>query len=315
MKVLFTGIGSIGSRHVKNLSKICFERNIDLTIDVIRLSDRQLSSEIKSLIRREIRSDELLDSHYDVVFITDITKTHFSNILKYRGICDSMFIEKPIFECPNYPLTDITPNNRQGEYYVAAPMRFSKYYKELEKCVKNNLVYSSRIIFSSYMPDWQKERDYTKSFRCSLEQGGGVDIDLLHEIDYMVGLFGLPQNVHRVAGKYSHLVMEACDLATYIFEYDDKLVEMHLDYFGRKRTRKAEFYTKNDTIVVDFNGETCESQIQKSLTNYGPECDFYVEEMKYFIDLILSEGKIKNINPPSLAYKSLELAKGLINVK
>ena len=311
MKVLFTGIGSIGSRHAKNFHNICVSRGIELIIDVVRLSERKLPEEIQSIIRNEVRTDSQLDCHYDVVFITDVTKTHFDNILKYRSICDNMFIEKPIFEYPDYSLEQIEPVSPNGVYYVAAPMRFSNYYKQLEKSVKEGKVYSTRIIFSSYMPDWQKGRDYRKSFRCSLTQGGGVDIDLLHEIDYMIGIFGLPKKVNRVAGQYSHLEMDACDLATYIFEYDDKQVEIHLDYFGRKRTRKTEFYTEKDTIVVDFNATTCEHQKTEEVVNYGPECDFYVEEMNYFLDLVLSNGEYKNINPPSLAYKSLQLAKGI----
>lgn len=311
MKVLYTGIGSIGSRHAKNLHKICGSRGMELIIDVVRLSNRKLPDEIKSIIRNEVRTDNQLDTHYDVVFITDVTKTHFDNIIKYRSICDSMFIEKPIFEFPHYSLEEIKPVSPDGVYYVAAPMRFSNYYKQLEKIANEAKVYSARIIFSSYMPDWQKGRDYRKSFRCSLEQGGGVDIDLLHEIDYMIGLFGLPKKVNRVAGQYSHLEMDACDLVSYIFEYEDKLVEIHLDYFGRKRTRKMEFYTEKDTIVIDFNAATCEHQMADKIVSYGSECDFYEKEMNYFLDLVLSKGKIKNINPPSLAYKSLQLAKGI----
>lgn len=313
MKVLFTGIGSIGTRHARNLNKICSARGIELIIDVVRLSDRILPDDVQAIIRHEIRNDAQLDTHYDVVFITDITRSHYDNIMKYRTRCEHMFIEKPIFEYPNYPIEDIVPSSPNGIYYVAAPMRFCNYYHQLEKCVKENTIYSARIIFSSYMPDWQPGRDYRKSFRCHNEQGGGVDIDLLHEIDYMVGLFGLPKQVHRVAGKYSHLEMDACDLATFIFEYEDKLVEIHLDYFGRKRTRKTEFYTKDETIVVDFNATTTEHQSAQQVENYGPECDFYVEEMNYFLDLITSNGAVKNVNPPSLAYKSLQLAKGVMN--
>ena len=57
MNVLFTGTGSIGMRHIKNLAHICTERDIPLTIDVLRRSDRILPGEIRRLIRSEIRAD------------------------------------------------------------------------------------------------------------------------------------------------------------------------------------------------------------------------------------------------------------------
>lgn len=162
------------------------------------------------------------------------------------------------------------------------------------------------------MPSWQPGRDYRKSFRCFNDRGGGVDVDLLHEIDYMIYLFGKPQKVHRVAGKYSHLEMDACDLATYIFEYDDKVVEMHLDYFGRVRNRQTELYAEDDVVVVDFNKQSCELKVKEEVEHYGADDHFYQDEMAYFLNLYLSKGKMENINTPEMAYETLRITKGLI---
>lgn len=312
MKVLFTAVGSIGTRHVNNLWNACQNRGIDLAIDVIRRTDRILEPSLLSKIRREIRNERELDTYYDVVFITDITQTHYENILKYESICDHMFIEKPIFDKIEYPIEKIDVLAKGNSvYYVACPIRFTKYVKALKHHVAQHEVFSARIIFSSYMPSWQANRDYTKSFRCFAERGGGVDVDLLHEIDYMVELFGLPHKVHRVAGKYSNLKMDACDLATYIFEYSNKIVEMHLDYFGRVRNRKTELYVNDDVITVDFNQGSSSFGLANQIDFYGKDNHFYEDEMAYFLDLILSNGKLKNINPPKLAFKILELSKGI----
>lgn len=312
MKVLFTATGSIGSRHITNFTALCKERGIDLEIDAIRYSDRVLPEDIKQKIRREIRKEEELDAHYDILFITDETKTHYDNIMRYRDICDHMFIEKPIFDTLDYPIEAIKPKKEGDVYYVAAPIRFTNYFKKLKQVVSENTIYSARIIFSSYMPDWQPGRDYRKSFRCFDNRGGGVDVDLLHEVDYMIDLFGIPQNVHRVAGKYSHLEMDACDLATYIFEYQDKVVEMHLDYFGRVRTRKTELYTNDDVITVDFNKLNCEYGVSGQEEKHGAETHFYQDEMAYFLSLVQSGGTIANINTPEKAYETLKITKGII---
>ena len=312
MKVLFTATGSIGSRHITNFSALCASKGIDLEIDAVRYSDRILPTEIESKIRKEIRKTDDLDSFYDIVFITDETKTHYDNIIRYQDICDHMFIEKPIFDTLNYPIEKIKPKNKGGVYYVACPIRFTNYYRILKEVAREHRVYSARIIFSSYMPDWQPGRDYRKSFRCFDERGGGVDVDLLHEIDYMIDLFGMPKNVHRVAGKYSHLEMNACDLATYIFEYDDKVVEMHLDYFGRVRTRKTELYLDDDVITVDFNKQSCEYAVSGKVEIHDAETHFYQDEMEYFLNMVLSGGEIDNINTPEKAYQTLKITKGVL---
>ena len=232
--------------------------------------------------------------------------------MKYRDLCDSMFIEKPIFDSLDYPIEAIRPKRDEDVYYVAAPIRFTQYVKKLKACVDSHRVYSARIIFSSYMPSWQPGRDYRKSFRCFNDRGGGVDVDLLHEIDYMIYLFGTPKKVHRVAGKFSHLEMDACDLATYIFEYSDKVVEMHLDYFGRVRNRQTELYAEDDVIVVDFNKQSCEYRLKEEVEHYEADDHFYQDEMAYFLDLYLSKGKMENINTPEMAYETLSITKGLI---
>ena len=162
------------------------------------------------------------------------------------------------------------------------------------------------------MPSWQPGRDYRKSFRCFEARGGGVDIDLLHELDYALELFGKPEKVYRVTGKYSNLEMDACDLAVYILEYKDKVIEIHLDYFGRVRNRQTELYTQDDVIVVDFNKHSLERRATSQREEYGEENQFYQDEMAYFIELVLSEGKMININTPSKAYQTLKVTKGII---
>lgn len=137
-----------------------------------------------------------------------------------------------------------------------------------------------------------------------------MDIDSIHEIDYMTSLFGFPESVYRTAGKYSNLEMEACDLAAFLFTYSDRLVEMHLDYFGRANNRRVELFAEDDVIVIDYNKRTVEKQLAGTVKTYDPDDRFYEKEMQYFVDLIHSDGKIKNINPVDTAYANLKLAKG-----
>ena len=58
MKVIFTAAGSIGSRHIRNLSAICQEMNIPVEIDVIRMTDRVLPDDIKVLVKNDIRKEK-----------------------------------------------------------------------------------------------------------------------------------------------------------------------------------------------------------------------------------------------------------------
>ena len=309
MKVLFLGMGSIGTRHVKNLRKAAAERGISLAIHAVRSTEMEVDAEIKYYVV-QFRRGEQLDDNYDIIFITNPTALHFQAIQEYAPMCNHMFIEKPIFEHPDYPLEDIL-KHRKGVWYVAAPLRHTEVYRHLKNKVVNLVdVCSARIICSSYMPDWQKGRDYRKSFRSILSQGGGVDIDLVHEIDYMVDLFGFPAQVHRAAGKFSKLEMDACDLASYIFVYSEFVVEMHLDYFGRFPKREIEIFTDDDVIIGDFLERKVMLKQSSSEFCFSHERDHYFEEMKFFLAMVLD--KEINTSTPETAFNVLRLAKGMV---
>lgn len=311
IKVLFTAIGSIGTRHIRNLSKICDERNIQLIADAMRKTDRILPNDLSIIIRNQYYSFEEINEIYDIVFITDETAQHFESIKRLKSQCNHMFIEKPLFESTVHSLEEIKPD-KSNVYYVAAPIRFTKYYQMLQQVISENKVFAARVIFSSYMPDWQKGRDYRKSFRTKQSLGGGVDIDSLHEIDYIISLFGTPEKVSRHAGHFSDLEMDACDIADYIFEYSDKLVQLQLDYFGRFNNRRVEMFCRDDVVICDFNKKELLFQRAGIAKYFGPDDNFYYDEMQYFLNLTTDPENYVNINPVEAAYHTLGIAKGQI---
>ena len=94
-------------------------------------------------------------------------------------------------------------------------------------------------------------------------------------------------------------------------EYSDKLVELHLDYFGRRPLRKLELFTDLGTFEADFIGGTASFDNGIDITAYpvSEPVDPYISEMNYFLDLCL--GKIKeNQNDIYNAYETMKLALG-----
>lgn len=309
IKVCFVGLGSIGCRHLNNIRKYANFNKIDLVIHALR-SKHANNARNKLNIEKEFYVIDDMEEDYDVIFITNPTALHFDSILNLVGKCQNMLIEKPIFDHCDYNVESIAFRS-DGKYYVAAPMRFTDVFQYLKENIDPNSVISSRIICSSYMPNWQKGRDYRKSFRTDKEQGGGVDIDLIHEIDYMVDYFGMPKKVYRSVGKFSALEMDACDLAMYQFTYQNRLVQVLLDYFGRVDKREIELYTNDEVIVGDFLKKEIRYLFKDEIVVFDKETDHYYREMEYFMSLILGE-KVYNINNVSNAFKTLKLSKGEI---
>ncbi|WP_339001895.1 hypothetical protein [Fusobacterium animalis] len=302
IKICFFGMGSIGKKHLKNLVKILNERKIEFEIDVIKRK-KELDKEVKEYINNIYKIDEFTPSFYNIIFIVNDTSVHIETLNLMKDYSDNFFIEKPLslglngFELKDY---------RNKKIYIACPMRYSSVMDYLKKNVDFAKVYSVRAICSTYLPDWRPTVDYRNNYSAKKELGGGVTLDLIHEWDYLTYLLGFPEKIFNLNKKVSHLEINSDDLSIYIADYRDKLVELHLDYFGRTPTRKVEFFLKEGTIVGDFieNSVILENKEKIVLQKE----DIYLKEMNNFLNIIFD--KKDNFNDLEHAYKVLKLIKG-----
>lgn len=307
MKVLFAGLGSIGTRHLNNLFAVAAQQGIPLQADALRSSLRPLPEQTAQKLRAQYVSFDQL-GHYDAAFITNPTHLHAHTLAELAGRVDCFFIEKPIFEATGYDLDQLGLGVGQ-KAYVAAPMRWCGVYLALKKRLEELRPYSARVICSSYLPGWRPGVDYRQVYSAHKAMGGGVTIDLIHEWDYMVDLFGTPLACHNFKGTYSHLEIDSDDLSIYIARYPDMLAEVHLDYFGRTYRRSIELFCKDGTVTADFGAGTLTLE-DGTVEHYEePLNERYMREMEYFVEYAL-HGKGESVNSPGMALDVLRLTLG-----
>lgn len=303
MKVLFAGYGSIAKRHIKNLRLIANDRCIDLEIDLLRHTSAAAIDGIHAVYANL----EELSSNYDAVFITNPTALHYKTLKVLQNYGKAFFLEKPAFDSEAYDLSPF----EEKLIYVACPLRYTAVIQWLHENFDFKKVISARAISSSYLPEWRPGTDYRNTYSAYREMGGGVSIDLIHEWDYLQYLLGFPNKVHSFITKKSNLEINSDDIAIYIAEYEDKTIELHLDYFGRVPIRRLELFTEDDTVVCDLlaSSITC---LKSCRTLHFDEVrdDYQIKEMKHFLDI--SEGKVDNTNPLEMAVRTIRLTKGLL---
>lgn len=305
MKICMIGMGSIGKRHLYNIVKILNERKILFTIDALRSNNQKLEQSISDLLSREYYSVEDLPNDYDVIFITNPTSFHYITIEKMVLKTKNMFIEKPLFDHIGYDIDHLGLKSG-GIYYVACPLRYKSVLKNAKQIIKKEKVYSARIICSSYLPEWRPNVDYRFVYSAQKSLGGGAVGDLIHEWDYIIDLFGVPEKVEGMAGHYSDLEINTEDLVVYIIQYKDKLLELHLDYFGRENKRQMELYCESGNIVVDLVRDKIVYKNDSTKDISFQDDDFYKKEIGYFFDMLL-KGTL-NINSIEQAYQTLRIA-------
>jgi len=308
-KICVIGLGSIGTQHIRNMIEIFKKKNKDFTIDLLRSGfGTKMDTQLEKYINSIFYDVNMMPNDYDVAFITNPTSLHYSTIADFAMKSKNMFIEKPVFCRSNIDISTLKLKP-SGVYYVACPLRYTKVIQYLKNYVESSRVYCVRVVCSSYLPEWRTLTDYRKSYSASVEQGGGVSIDLVHEWDYLYYLFGKPRKVLNLRGTYSDLGITSDDLSVYIAEYENMLVEVHLDYFGRVPVRELEIYMQNDTIKGDFINSQIKLIKRGEVLKFEDTKGCYkMRELEYFFDMI--EGKADNHNDIETALEVLKITEG-----
>ena len=312
LTALFVGLGSIGTRHLNNLLALAGEPVVvhalrsDLSRPLRPGTEEKLNAQFTTL-----EAPEALP-HYDMAFVTNPTSLHARVLEQLKGRAEALFIEKPIFsaEQAGLELSEVLLPGQKA--YVAAPMRWSAVMLALRDWLQANghlRPYSMRVICSSYLPGWRPGVDYRTVYSAHREMGGGVTIDLIHEWDYIVGLFGKPLELHNFKGTYSELEVDSDDLSVYIARWPHMLGEVHLDYFGRTYRRSIELFTPAGTVTADF-GKATLTLPDGTVQDYKETTDaWYRREMEYFIDYTRT-GTGPSVNSPREALEVLRLTLG-----
>ena len=282
MKVLIIGLGSIALKHIKALQELY----PSVVIYALRRKGEP-SKEIKGVIEvfdiSEIKVDTL-----SFILISNPTAVHYETIKEVMVYKKPLFIEKPLFETLSNEANDLVMEiERQGiPTYVACNLRFLESIAKIRELLVGKRVNEVNVYCGSYLPDWRPNIDFRKVYSANKEMGGGVHIDLIHELDYVYWLFGAPIHTQSFFSNKSSLDITAYDYANYLWEYDDFSVSVVLNYYRRDSKRTLEILTDEGTYLVDllknnisYNDEIVFQSSQLSLETYTAQMQFFVEEI------------------------------------
>ena len=282
MKVLIIGLGSIALKHIKALQELY----PSVVIYALRRKGEP-SKGIKGVIEI-FDMDEIAVDTLSFILISNPTSVHYDTIQKVIRYKKPLFIEKPIFGTLSKEANDLVMEvERQGiSTYVACNLRFLESIAKTKELLVGKRVNEVNVYCGSYLPDWRPNVDFRKVYSANKEMGGGVHIDLIHELDYVYWLFGAPIHTQSFFSNKSSLNITAYDYANYLWEYDDFSVSVVLNYYRRDRKRTLEILTDEGTYLVDllrnnisYNDEIIFQSRQVSLETYTAQMQFFVEEI------------------------------------
>lgn len=233
MKFFLFGHGSIGSRHLTNLKALGQQKTLN-------------------------------QNEADGFLICNPTSLHVPTALPLLKYHKPIFIEKPL----SHNLDSV--DKLAGKILVGYCLRFDKSLRQFKQKISRLKIQSAKIVCKSWLPDWRPGKDYRQSYSAKKSLGGGVLLDLSHEIDYALWFFG---PIKKVTAKLQHspeLQIETEAIADLNLEFVSGVkADIHLSYASHKSERYCEIKTANQTLRWD----------------YQPNNEMYIEEIKHFIDI------------------------------
>lgn len=295
MKILVVGCGSIGERHIKNLKSFLGEGISACDIDERRLA--YLRDEYQVDVFKDY--DEALSTGIDCVFVCTPTDSHIKFAKKAVESDCHVFVEKPISNNLD-GVDDLIQmgEDREKTIYIGFNYRFDDSLKKIKEWLDEGRigkVTSARSHFGYSFLKRKTNRDYREDYAGKESQGGGVILDVIHEIDYLTWLLGDVEEVFCYSTKISQLDIDVEDLAEISLKFkNDAIGSIHLDFIQLPYQRDCRIIGQKGTIEWDFPNGTAklyniETEKWQSYQGVKDWNNMYLEEAKHFIRCVRGE--------------------------
>ena len=245
-KILFIGYGSITIKHI-NIIKKKFKSEIFII-------SRHFKGN-KNLIKISLKN--ALSLKFDYCFICTASTERLKYLKLFEGKCKSFFLEKPI--CNNYKKAKNILNKLKlkKNLYIGYVFRNNRMINSIKKLIhqkKLGEIKGVQIISRSFMPSWRNNIKYKDSVSSQKAKGGGVLLELSHEIDLLFYFF---KNISLHSGNTynsKNLNIDVEDRADAIFLINNKLpVNLLLNFSSYMSERRMIINGSRSVIDINLN--------------------------------------------------------------
>jgi len=258
LKIALAGTGSIGQRHLRNLLVAA----PDTQVIFLRANARRdtLSDNVGAKVVSDMA--ELLDCAPDALIISTPSALHAQTLF---GAIESdlpVYIEKPV-------VTSRADLDRLQELIAARPdlpsligcnLRFLPSLQKLHDLARTEIGTIARAGFEAgqWLPDWRPAQDYRQSYSASKEAGGGVILDLLHEIDAAEWICGPLEVAASTTAQVPALGIQSEAVANILLKRADPamLVSVQMDYVARRPLRQYRIIGDAGTLTWSLTERT-----------------------------------------------------------
>ena len=305
-RFLIVGLGSIGIRHARLVRKMMPETQIAVFRHQNALPPPDIEVDHCFSSIEEVR-------HFkpQVAVIANPANHHLDMALTLAQQGVHLLVEKPLYSKASQGVLELIEICREHHVVLMTGynLRFLpslRVFRDFLQQDKVGKIYSIRAEVGQYLPDWRPNTDYRKTVSAKKELGGGVLLELSHEIDYLQWLFGKVDWVKAHVMRHSDLEIDVEDTAYILLGFKpDKLgsqrvASLNMDFIRHDTSRQCAVIGNKGTLRwngvegrVDFFPSSGDKWIE--LFSDQPERDLsYQEEIAHFVSCV-KNGETPNV--------------------
>jgi len=172
-----------------------------------------------------------------------------------------------------------------------------------------------RACAGQYLPKWRPGTDYRKNVSARKELGGGVILEMSHEIDYVRWFCGEVKEVQSLCGKVSGFEIDVEDTAEINLWFENGAIgNIHLDMVDQAKNRSCRIVGTEGTILWDLLDESkvnYYSNQAEEWVDLGPDKPYdhdemFFNEIHHFFDCV--KNNVRPLVTADDAKRVLEIA-------
>lgn len=296
MRALVVGLGSIAHRHIRNLKTITPDVELAVWHQHSKSADLQ---NLRSMVDHVVFDlAEALAWQPSFALITNPAPLHIeTGIVLARENCH-LFIEKPLSNTLDRVDELLMVCRERGlVLMVGYNFRFHRPLQILQQALVQGLIGRPMIIraeVGQFLPEWRPGKDYRQGVSARRELGGGVLLELSHELDYVCWLGGEVRAITAQIGHLSDLEIDVEDTAEITMQFAGGTIgSVHLNMVQRPATRLCRIVGTKGTLSWDglshqvrlFSAaENAWSDLQPA--DHIDRNEMYIAELRHFLDCI-----------------------------
>ncbi len=286
------GLGSIGKKHTRLLKML----NPDFEIYALS-SQIDLAPEIASLLSDRVETiDALIDRDLQAAFICSPAPFHLAQAQYFLNRKIPVFIEKPLsISMQGLRAFQELVTNTGVCVAIGYVLRFRPDLLSFCKAYQQGTYGKAKkvkIVYKSYLPNWRPGRDFRQTVSANRDSGGGVLLELSHELDYLRWIFGEVASVKARLNNLGVLNLDVEEQALLEVKTQSGLtVEVDIDFISEKTQRYCQIENEQGLVTCDLIKQRIQiaheqnSQIRQQDFDFTPDFPF-LQQLKQFLNSI-----------------------------